>query len=113
MRNIKPTQEVWFVSGCEEGYLFETKRDAEIHAKNIFPDESEPTRYARSISKPFMNLRKGCEMKTALIGDNELSRKDLEAVSEMVHDALRDMGINPASFAWHIEVEYTEEEEVK
>jgi hypothetical protein len=55
-------------------------------------------------------------MKTALIGDNELSRKDLEAVSdisEMVHDALRDMGINPASFAWHIEVEYTEEEEVK
>jgi hypothetical protein len=53
------------------------------------------------------------EMKTALIGDNELSRKDLEAVSEMVHDALRDMGINPASFAWHIEVEYTEEEEVK
>jgi hypothetical protein len=49
-------------------------------------------------------------MKTALIGDNELSRKDLEAVSEMVHDALRDMGINPASFAWHIEVEYTEEE---
>jgi hypothetical protein len=51
-------------------------------------------------------------MKTALIGDNELSPccKDLEAVSEMVHDALRDMGINPASFAWHIEVEYTEEE---
>jgi hypothetical protein len=31
MRNIKPTQEVWFVSGCEEGYLFETKLDAEIH----------------------------------------------------------------------------------
>jgi hypothetical protein len=47
MRTIVPTQEVWFVSGCEEGYLFETKRDAEIHAKNIFPDEPEPTRYAR------------------------------------------------------------------
>jgi hypothetical protein len=52
-------------------------------------------------------------MKTVLIGDNELSRKDLEAVSEMVHDALCDMGINPASFAWCIEVEYTEEEEVR
>jgi hypothetical protein len=49
----------------------------------------------------------------SLPSDNELSRKDLEAVSDMVHDALRDMGINPASFAWHIEVEYTEEEEVK
>jgi hypothetical protein len=57
--------------------------------------------------------RRASEMKTVLIGDNELSRKDLEAVSEMVHDALCDMGINPASFAWCIEVEYTEEEEVR
>jgi hypothetical protein len=37
MRNIKPTQEVWFVSGCEEGYLFETKLDAEIHARIFSP----------------------------------------------------------------------------
>lgn len=49
-------------------------------------------------------------MKTVLIGDNELSRQDLNAISEIVHDALRDMGIEPASFAWHIEVEYTEQE---
>jgi hypothetical protein len=50
------------------------------------------------------------ETKTILIGDDELSRQDLNAISEMVHDALRDMGIEPASFAWHIEVEYTEGE---
>lgn len=50
------------------------------------------------------------ETKTVLIGDNELSRQDLNAISEMVHDALRDMGIEPTSFAWHIEVEYTEGE---
>jgi hypothetical protein len=37
MRTIVPTQEVWFVSGCEEGYLFETKLDAEIYARKIFP----------------------------------------------------------------------------
>jgi hypothetical protein len=49
--------------------------------------------------------------KTVLIGDNELSRQDLNAINEMVHDALRDMGVEPASFAWSIEVEYTEEEE--
>jgi len=49
------------------------------------------------------------ETKTVLIGDNELSRQDLNAISEMVQDALRDMGVEPASFAWHIEVEYTEE----
>jgi hypothetical protein len=48
------------------------------------------------------------ETKTVLIGNNELSHQDLNAVSEMVHDALREMGIEPSSFAWHIEVEYTE-----
>ena len=47
------------------------------------------------------------ETKTILIGDNELSRQDLDAISEMVHDALREIGIEPESFAWHIEVEYS------
>jgi hypothetical protein len=37
MRTIVPTQEVWFVSGCEEGYLF---LDAEIYARKLFPDEN-------------------------------------------------------------------------
>jgi hypothetical protein len=37
MRYMEPTQEVWFVSGCAEGYLFETKLDAAIHARNIVP----------------------------------------------------------------------------
>ena len=40
-----------------------------------------------------------------------LSQRDVDAISEIVHDALRDMGIEPASFSWCIEVEYTEEEE--
>jgi hypothetical protein len=44
MRTIVPTQEVWFVSGCEEGYLFETKLDAEIYARKLFPDMSEDSR---------------------------------------------------------------------
>jgi hypothetical protein len=78
MRTIVPTQEVWFVSGCEEGYLFETKLDAEIYARKLFPDMSEDSRYARIYFKLFMNLRR-CEMKTALIGDNELSRKRLRS----------------------------------
>jgi hypothetical protein len=47
------------------------------------------------------------EYQTVLIGDNELSRQDLNSISEMVHDALREIGIEPESFAWHIEVEYT------
>jgi hypothetical protein len=51
--------------------------------------------------------------KTILIGTDQLSRQDLDAVSEMVHDALRDMGIEPSSFAWHIEVEYAEEGDAK
>ena len=52
-------------------------------------------------------------METCQIDAEGLSRRDFDAISEMVHDALRDMGIEPASFAWCIEVEYTEEEEVK
>ncbi len=48
------------------------------------------------------------KIKTVLIGDDQLSRRDLDAISEIVHDALRDIGVDPASFAWHIEVDYTE-----
>ena len=48
-------------------------------------------------------------MKTMLIGGDQLSRQDLNAISEIVHDALCDTGINPTSFAWYIAVEYTEE----
>ena len=44
---------------------------------------------------------------TVLIGDDQLSLRDLNAINEMVHDALLDMGIKTESFAWHIEVEYT------
>jgi hypothetical protein len=58
MRNIKPTQEVWFVSGCEEGYLFETKLDAEIYARKLFPMRTDSSDTHVSISKLFMNLRR-------------------------------------------------------
>lgn len=49
--------------------------------------------------------------KTVLLGDNELSRQDLNAINEIVHDTLRDMGIEPTSFAWCIEVDYADEED--
>jgi hypothetical protein len=47
--------------------------------------------------------------KTVLIGDGELSARDIEFIDEAVADALRDMGIEVTSFAWHIEVEIPEE----
>lgn len=47
--------------------------------------------------------------KTLLLGDVEISRSDLNAISEIVADALQELGIDAASFAWHIEVEYTEQ----
>jgi hypothetical protein len=59
MRTIVPTQEVWFVSGCEEGYLFETKLDAEIYARKIFPDMSEDNRYARVYFKTVYEFKEG------------------------------------------------------
>jgi hypothetical protein len=49
-------------------------------------------------------------MNDCQIDEKDLSRRDFDAISEIVHDALRDMGIEPTSFAWCIEVEYTEEE---
>jgi hypothetical protein len=56
---LVPTQEVWFVSGCEEGYLFETKLDAEIYARKIFPDMSEDNRYARVYFKTVYEFKEG------------------------------------------------------
>ena len=47
--------------------------------------------------------------KTVLVGDAELSARDIEFIDEAVADALRDMGIEVTSFAWHIEVEIPEE----
>jgi len=59
MRSIVPTQEVWFVSGCEEGYLFETKLDAEIYARLRFPDEDVLKRYARIYFKTVYEFKEG------------------------------------------------------
>jgi len=51
------------------------------------------------------------ELQTCQVDAEGLSLRDCDAISEIVHDALRDMGIEPASFSWCIEVEYTEEKE--
>jgi hypothetical protein len=42
---------------------------------------------------------------------DEFDEKDTELLSEIVHSYLSDEGIDPASFGFHIEVEYTEQED--
>ena len=51
-------------------------------------------------------------MNDCQIVEQDLSPQDFNAINDIVHKALRDMGVEPSSFAWCIEVEYTEEEEV-
>ena len=46
--------------------------------------------------------------KTTTLSD--FDKQDWELLSELVDNNLREIGINPASFAFSIEVEYTEEE---
>ena len=48
-------------------------------------------------------------VKTIILG--EFDKKDTEMLSEIVHSYLSDEGIDPASFAFHIEVDYTEQED--
>jgi len=48
---------------------------------------------------------------TCQIDESDLNLKDFETLNDIVRNALRDMGIEPASFSWCIEVEYTEEED--
>ena len=50
-------------------------------------------------------------MNDCQIDEKDLSPQNFNTVNDIVRDALRDMGIEPTSFAWCIEVEYTEEEE--
>jgi len=47
-------------------------------------------------------------VKTIMLG--EFDKTDTEMLSEIVYSYLSDEGIDPASFAFHIEVEYTEED---
>jgi hypothetical protein len=47
-------------------------------------------------------------MKTIMLGDDQLEVKDTEYLTDLIGDILNDMGINPTSFAFHIEVEYEE-----
>jgi len=47
-------------------------------------------------------------MKTKTVTLGEFYGADTEMLSEIVHDWLQDLDINPASFAFSIEVEYTE-----
>lgn len=46
-------------------------------------------------------------IKTVIL--NELDKQDSEMLSEIVHNSLQDMGIDPASFAFSISVDYTED----
>ena len=52
-------------------------------------------------------------MNDCQIDEKDLIPQDFNTINDIVHKALRDMGIEPASFAWCIEVEYTEKEELK
>lgn len=49
-------------------------------------------------------------METCQIDMEGLNLQDFDTINDIVHKALRDMGVEPASFSWCIEVEYTEEE---
>jgi len=48
-------------------------------------------------------------VKTIMLG--EFDKTDTEMLSDIVYSYLSDEGIDPASFAFHIEVEYTEQGE--
>lgn len=47
------------------------------------------------------------EIKTVVLGD--FSKREFDYLNELIADHLADMDINPASFAFHLEVDYTEE----
>tara|TARA_R100001460_G_scaffold28919_2_gene57621 strand:- start:973 stop:1137 length:165 start_codon:yes stop_codon:yes gene_type:complete len=47
------------------------------------------------------------EVKTVMLGD--FDKRDTDYLSDLILEHLTDMGIDPESFAFHIEVKYTEE----
>jgi hypothetical protein len=47
------------------------------------------------------------EVKTVVLGD--FSKREFDYLNALIADHLADMDINPASFAFHLEVDYTEE----
>jgi hypothetical protein len=51
------------------------------------------------------------EVKTVVLGD--FSKREFDYLNALIVDHLADMDINPASFAFHLEVDYTEEESEK
>ena len=53
--------------------------------------------------------REGEEVKRIIIG--EFGKRDTEIISEVVIDYLNELGINPSTFSFYIEVNYSEEEE--
>jgi hypothetical protein len=48
-------------------------------------------------------------METKTVTLRDFWEQDWELLSELVYDTLREMGINPASFDFSIEVDYTED----
>ena len=51
------------------------------------------------------------EMDTCQVDESDLSLQDFKTIDDIVRNALRDMGIEPASFSWCIKVEYAKEED--
>ncbi len=51
------------------------------------------------------------EIDTCQVDESDLNLQNFETINDIVRNALRDMGIEPASFSWCIEVEYTKEGE--
>ena len=47
------------------------------------------------------------EIKTVVLGD--FSKREFDYLNELIADHLADMDINPASFSFHLEVDYREE----
>jgi hypothetical protein len=48
---------------------------------------------------------------TCQIDDGDLLLQEAETLDDIVRNALRDRGIEPASFSWCIKVEYAKEED--
>ena len=47
------------------------------------------------------------EVETVVLGD--FSKREFDYLSDLILEHLTDMGIDPESFAFHLEVDYTEE----
>ena len=52
-------------------------------------------------------LKQEAQMKPRTLELDDFDRRDTESISELVHDALIDLGYNVSSFFWSIKVTFT------